>query len=81
MSAQVGVIVPTCDCVDLGEDFLFFFKGGPPGRHAGKSAMPASRLAASLPAQAGSGHHDTSGHAEAAGDPPFRSRGAAAADH
>jgi hypothetical protein len=54
-------ILPAFD----GENFPCFFKGGPPGRRAADSAMPASRLAASLPARADSGCRDASGHAEA----------------
>jgi hypothetical protein len=46
------------------ENFLYVFKGGPPGRHAATSAGR-SRLAASLPARAGSGHGGTDGHGEA----------------
>lgn len=47
-----------------GENFLYIFKGGPPGRHAG-AFTGSPRLAASLPARAGNVQREPGGHARA----------------
>ena len=63
------------------ENFPYVFKGGPSGRHAAGIRLPASRLAASLPARAGNEHRDTGEHDEARCQPGGKQAPGAPATH